>query len=151
MKKIEFQKIVQDPTARMKHYQEIVGTYYDLVSDFYRQNRGESFHFAIFSSSESLKEAIASAERMIANAGRFKSGMKILDVGCGIRGPALNIAEYSRVEIAGVNINEHQVKITRQKASERGLSQQVKFVKADAMEMPFAGELFDVIYIFEAG
>jgi sterol 24-C-methyltransferase len=36
--------------------------------------------------------------------------MKVLDVGCGVGGPARNIARFSRADVTGVTINDYQVK-----------------------------------------
>ncbi|WP_445632761.1 hypothetical protein NSTC745_04319 [Nostoc sp. DSM 114161] len=151
MKKSDFQTVVQDPIQRAKKYQEMVGTYFDLVTDSYRQHWGESFHFAIFSGSESLKDALTNTERFIANSGQFRSDMKILDVGCGVAGPAINIAIYSGAHITGVNINAQQLEIANQLVEEHGLSDKIELVLADAMHMPFENDSFDAVYIFEAG
>ena len=38
----------------------------------------------------------------------LKPGMRVLDVGCGIGGPAREIAQFSDVHIVGINNNEFQ-------------------------------------------
>ncbi|BAZ11753.1 cyclopropane-fatty-acyl-phospholipid synthase family protein [Calothrix sp. NIES-4071] len=151
MKKSDFQTIVKNPIQRATRYQEMVGTYFDLVTDSYRQHWGESFHFAIFSSSEPLKDALNNTERFIADSGQFCSGMKILDVGCGVAGPAINIAAYSGAHVTGININAQQLEIANRRVKEHGLSDKIELVLADAMQMPFENESFDAVYIFEAG
>lgn len=40
----------------------------------------------------------------------LKSGMKALDVGCGVGGPMRTIASTSGAEVTGITINEYQVK-----------------------------------------
>ena len=151
MKELISQAIINDPAARVGNYKQMVQSFYDIVTDSYRQVWGDSFHFAIFSGSERFQEAIVATERMIADEGGFRPGMKILDVGCGVGGPALNIAEYSGAHVTGVNISNRQIAIARELAATRGLSELTEFVVADGMNMPFPDESFDRIYIFEAG
>jgi cyclopropane fatty-acyl-phospholipid synthase-like methyltransferase len=117
----------------------------------YRQAWGESFHFAIFSGAETLKEAMLATERMVAEEGGFRSGMRVLDVGCGIGGPALSIAAHSGAHVTGVNIVEQHLEIARQGARDRGLTDSTHFQFADGMDMPFADGAFDAVYVFEAG
>src|SRR5262249_11821883 len=79
------------------------------------------------------------------------TGMRVLDVGCGVGGPALTIAEHSRAQVTGLNLVERQVAIARDQAAARGLSDVARFVAGDAMAMPFPDGAFDGLFIFEAG
>jgi cyclopropane fatty-acyl-phospholipid synthase-like methyltransferase len=147
----QFQAVVKDPAARRTHYREMVTEYFERVTDTYRMKWGESFHFAVFAGSEPLQEAILATERRLADEGGFRPGMKILDVGCGVGGPALNLAEYTGAHITGVNIVESQLAVARRRAADRGLSDRTRFVLCDAMDMDFPDDSFDAVYLFEAG
>jgi sterol 24-C-methyltransferase len=151
VKELITQAIVDQPATREKNYRQLIESYYELVTDIYRKDWGDSFHFALFQGSEKLSEAMVATERMIADEGGFRPGMKILDVGCGVGGPTLNIAEYSGAHITGVNIIERHIEIARERAAERGLCHLTEFLHTDAMNMPFADNSFDAVYIFEAG
>ncbi|MFN4261484.1 MAG: SAM-dependent methyltransferase [Gemmataceae bacterium] len=151
MNPTDFQQFTQDRARRTTNYQEMVRKYYDHVTDFYRERWNDSFHFAVFQGNEPLEEAILATERMLAEDAGLRAGMKVLDVGCGVGGPALNIAEYAGVYVTGLNIVEKQVRIARQRAAERGLSAQTEFVLGDAMNMPFDDAAYDAVYVFEAG
>jgi ubiquinone/menaquinone biosynthesis C-methylase UbiE len=151
MNDAEFQRLAADPTARAANYRQMVVAYFDRVTDTYRRAWGDSFHFALFSGSESLADAMAATERGIADEGGFRPGMKVLDIGCGVGGPALTIAEHSGAHVTGVNIVPHQIEIARRRAAERGLADRTRFEVADGMSMPFPDESFDGVYIFEAG
>ena len=147
----EFERIIRDPAARISKYKDMVRAYYDRVTDTYRAKWSDSFHFAVFSGSESLAEAMLATERRLADEGGFRPGLKVLDVGCGVGGPALNIAEYSGAHITGVNIVEKHIDIARQRARERGLAERTTFVVGDAMKLDFPDAAFDAVYVFEAG
>ena len=151
MLNLEYETIINDPVARTTNYASMVRSYYDCVTAIYRLAWGDSYHFALFSGSESLPEALIATERMIVDDGKFRAGLKILDVGCGIGGPALNIAAYSGAHITGLDLVKQHIEIARQKAAELDLEDLVSFVLGDAMNMPFPDGSFDCVYLFESG
>ncbi len=145
------QEITDDPDLRARLYREMVQSHYASISRAYRSVWGESMHFAIFGQGESLDEAIVATERFLARDGQFRTNQLVLDVGCGVGGPALTIATASGAGIVGVDILDQHVVVARRRAIERGLSGQVSFVCADIMQLPFENESFDHAYLFESG
>lgn len=75
----------------------------------------------------------------------LKPGMRVLDVGCGVGGPAREIARFAGVKIVGVNNNDFQIGKARRYTEQAGLSAQVEFVKGDFMTLSemFGYESFD--------
>lgn len=65
----------------------------------------------------------------------LKPGMLVLDVGCGIGGPARAIARFSDVNIVGINNNEFQIGRAKMHAKRAGLQNQLKFVEGDFMKL----------------
>jgi sterol 24-C-methyltransferase len=59
--------------------------------------------------------------------------MKVLDVGCGVGGPAREIAKFVDVHITGLNINDYQTERAIRAAATHGLTNQLEFVKGDFM------------------
>jgi cyclopropane-fatty-acyl-phospholipid synthase len=57
--------------------------------------------------------------------------MRVLDIGCGWGGMALYLHEVAGVEVLGVTLSEHQLKIARQRAEAAGVSRHVKFELVD--------------------
>jgi sterol 24-C-methyltransferase len=82
----------------------------------------------------------------------LKAGMRVLDVGCGVGGPAREIARFADVTIVGLNNNEFQVNRARRYTAKAGLSDQVTFVKGDFMKLSeqFGENYFDAVYAIEA-
>lgn len=75
----------------------------------------------------------------------LKTGYNVLDCGCGVGSITLDIAE--RVfpgQVIGVDMDERQLEIGRQKAEERGITN-ITFEKADVYALPYAKESFDAI------
>ena len=59
--------------------------------------------------------------------------MKVLDVGCGVGGPAREICKFSGANITGLNNNDYQIQRATKYAAREGLSSKLNFVKGDFM------------------
>jgi ubiquinone/menaquinone biosynthesis C-methylase UbiE len=151
MNNLEHASVTVDPLLRVRHYRTMVRSYYECVTAAYRQFWGDCYHFALFRGDESREEATVTTERMIADEGAFHKGLTVLDVGCGLGGPTLNIAEYSGADITAVDLCEHHVRIASERARIRNLEDRVRFLVADGMHLPFADATFDRVYVFESG
>ena len=127
-----------------------IDAYYELLAPIYQMLKGESMHFEIFSGAESTADAVRATERALADEGGFTSGMLVLDVGCGMGGPALNIAAYSGAQVVGIDLVASNIETARRLAAERGLGHQVRFEQADATAMAFPDASFDAVYMFDA-
>lgn len=66
---------------------------------------------------------------------KLKPGMRVLDVGCGVGGPAREISRFSDANIVGVNNNDFQIGRATAKTKKAGLSDKVSFVKGDFMKL----------------
>lgn len=139
---VSAQKAVKDPSTIEK--------YYDLVTDFFEYGWGKSFHFAPHAKGETSKEAMLRHELKIAEALKLKPGMKVLDIGCGIGGPMKNIAEQSRAEIVGLNLNAYQIEKGKKYIRESGLEKQCRFQQGNFMKVDCPDASFDAIYAIEA-
>ena len=80
----------------------------------------------------------------------LRDGMKVLDVGCGVGGPAREIAKFAGVNIVGLNNNDYQIERATRYAAKEGLSNQLSFTKGDFMQMSFPPNTFDAVYAIEA-
>ncbi len=59
--------------------------------------------------------------------------MKVLDVGCGVGGPAREIAKFTGANIVGFNNNDYQIERAARYATKEGLGTQLGFAKGDFM------------------
>lgn len=108
-------------------------SYYNLATDFYEYGWAQSFHFCRFAPGESFLQALARHEHYLAHMMGIKKGMKVLDVGCGVGGPAREIAKFTDCEITGLNNNDYQIQRAKMYTQSEGLGEQVQFVKGDFM------------------
>ncbi|XP_065197981.1 uncharacterized protein LOC135829505 [Sycon ciliatum] len=135
---------------RKGNYDDVVNRYYDQVTDFYEYGWGQSFHFAPIRPGEAFSESQARHQHRLAVKVKAGCGMKILDVGCGVGGPAREIAELSGTSIVGLNINKYQVDRATRVTKEKGLDSLVSYVEGDFHHMPFEDNSFDGVYACEA-
>ena len=63
--------------------------------------------------------------------------MKVLDVGCGVGGPARAIATFTDAHVTGLNNNDYQIDRANEYAAKEGLSDKLTFVKGDFMVRPY--------------
>ncbi|KAJ1276845.1 hypothetical protein BS78_05G247200 [Paspalum vaginatum] len=139
-----------DEELRKSNYTDLVNKYYDLITRFVEYWWGQSFHFAPRCREETLRESIKRFEHFIALQLGFKKGMKVLDVGCGIGGPLIEISRLSSTEITGLNNNAYQISRGKDLISSAGLSEQCNLIKGDFMNMPFPDNTFDAAYAIES-
>ena len=71
-------------------------------------------------------------------------------MGCGVGGPAREIAKFSGAKITGLNNNDYQIERATHYAKKEGLSHQLNFTKGDFMQMSFPAGVFDAVYAIEA-
>ena len=65
----------------------------------------------------------------------LRPGMRVLDVGCGVGGPAREIARFTDTRIIGLNNNDLQIGRARKYTKQAGLENYVAFVKGDFMKL----------------
>ncbi|KAF5016668.1 hypothetical protein F66182_11578, partial [Fusarium sp. NRRL 66182] len=136
--------------ARRAEYATLTRHYYNLATDLYEYGWGTSFHFCRFAYGEPFRQAIARHEHYLAHSMGLKEGMKVLDVGCGVGGPAREIVKFAGVNVVGFNNNDYQIQRATRYAEREGLSDKLTFQKGDFMQMPFPDNSFDAVYAIEA-
>ena len=83
---------------------------------------------------ESLEDAQANKKRRLAAKLLLKPGMRVLDIGSGYGGLALELARTAGVEVAGVTLSEEQWKVGQERARAAGLEKHVTFKLIDYRE-----------------
>lgn len=111
---------------------------------------GRSFHFFRILPNQPLSDASRQHEHYLASKLNLQPHHKVLDVGCGVGGPAREIARHTGVNVVGLNFNEYQIQRAARYTVEEGLESQVSFVKGDFMKMDFKPNSFDGAYSIEA-
>lgn len=125
-------------------------SFYHLATDFYEFGWCKSLHFCRFSHEEDFLQAIARHEHYLAYRIGIKEGMSVLDAGCGLGGPAREIAKFTNAHITGLNNSDYQIEKARRYTSQAGLQDKVSYRKGSFVEMDFPDGTFDAVYAIEA-
>lgn len=72
-------------------------------------------------------------------------GQRILDIGCGIGGPAFLLASKYGAKVVGIDIEPQLIEQAQRRAEELGLSSSCEFVAVEPGPMPFPDESFDIV------
>ncbi len=129
--------------------------FYDASSGLWEQVWGEHMHHGYYgvAGDEKKERRIAQIdliEELLkwANVGQAEN---ILDVGCGIGGSSLYLAQKFNAKVCGVTLSPVQVRRAEERAAEAGLSSKARFQVADALNLPFADASFDLVWTLESG
>ncbi|KKD35336.1 MAG: methyltransferase domain-containing protein [Limnoraphis robusta] len=139
-------------------YQQIQ-QFYDASSTLWEEVWGEHMHHGYYGPEGNLsKERRLAQIDLIEEFLRWGMGFsepsqfsKILDVGCGIGGSTLYLAEKFQAEAAGITLSPVQANRATERAQNAQLGQQVNFQVANALEMPFEDDSFDLLWSLESG
>lgn len=146
---LELKTVAGSPGDALHAQPQMVSRFYDVVTKFYEHGWGKSFHFAPRRSGESLHAAQLRQEADVAEILGLGPSSKVLDIGCGVGGPLINIASCSGANITGLNFNAYQIERgwkALRKAGGGGSS----FLLANYLDVPLADGRFDAAYSFEA-
>jgi len=99
---------------------------------------------------ESFESSIVRLEYFVALRLGLGEGIRCVDLGCGVGGPARNIGRFSKAHITGVNCNAYQVGRAKQLTEQQGLAQRCSFVEGDFMKLSIESNTFDAGYHLEA-
>jgi ubiquinone/menaquinone biosynthesis C-methylase UbiE len=81
----------------------------------------------------------------------FKAGMHLLDIGCGVGGPARYLAETLPCTVTGIDLTEDFVQTATALTRRVGLADRASFRQASALAMPFDAGSFDGAYMLHVG
>jgi cyclopropane-fatty-acyl-phospholipid synthase len=121
-----------NPASRAKAH---VAHHYDLSGALYDQFLGadKQYSCAYFTEpGQSLESAQLAKKRHIAAKLHLdRSGLKILDIGCGWGGLALDLARNAGARVLGVTLSEEQIAVARRRAEATGLVDTCRFEMVD--------------------
>ena len=116
--------------ANIAHHYDLSGALYDLFLDRDRQYSCAYFH----TGAETLEEAQEKKKRHIMAKLLLEPGMRVLDVGSGWGGLALEMAQTARVDVTGLTLSQEQLSVANERAVAAGLSSHVRFALRDYRE-----------------
>ncbi|MFM2061928.1 MAG: hypothetical protein RLZZ507_1598 [Cyanobacteriota bacterium] len=135
-------------------YQQIQ-EFYDASSGLWEQIWGEHMHHGYYGADgkqqkERRQAQIDLIEEVLKWSG-VKDAENILDVGCGIGGSSLYLAQKFNAQSTGITLSPVQAARAKERALEANLGARSQFLVANAQEMPFADNSFDLVWSLESG
>ena len=101
---------------------------------------GDEFHLGGLPVTAALAEDLGLAPRM-----------HVLDVGCGIGGPARYFAEVHKCRVTGIDLTEEFVQVAAELTRRCGLADRVTFRHGSALDLPFDDGSFDAATLIHVG
>ena len=132
------EKNLQQQTGKAKNY-------YEQWNDKYMEIYGDVIQALRPSQKDELLNYISESAGL-------KDGMKIIDAGCGVCGPAEFFAKKFNIQIDAITISPQQVKIAEEKIKDVGLFEKVKVTEGDYhfLERYFQKDTYDAVLFLES-
>jgi SAM-dependent methyltransferase len=115
---------------------------------------GQNVHYGYWPTPEdnsTLHQAMDNLTEVMIERIRVTAGQRVLDVGCGLGGPAIRLARTTGAEVVGIGTSPIMIEEANARVRAEGLSEQVRFEVADAMdELPFPARSFDAAWAIES-
>ena len=118
--------------AHVHHHYDLSGRLYDLFLDVSRQ-----YSCAYFAhDDDTLEVAQAEKKRHIAAKLNFdRPGLKVLDIGCGWGGLAMDLARERAANVLGITLSTEQLAAAQELARQNGLAERAKFELKDYRDL----------------
>ncbi len=128
----------------IEHHYDIGGDKGEKLYDIFLDTKHRLYSCAYWKDeTKSLEEAQQNKIEHIVKKLDIQRGQKIMEVGCGWGGMALEIAKQKDCEVTGISLSKNQIQYCKEKAKKLGLNNQVKFELIDYRE---AKGQYDRIY-----
>src|SRR5690242_11403502 len=116
----------------------LVDEYYTRCIPFYREFLGNHWHTGYYSVDEPIgpQDQLRMEQRIAASAG-MGSACHVLDLGCGMGGPACHLARLTGARIRGLTPNAAQLALAHDLAVNEGVNDRVTFDQGDAAALPY--------------
>ncbi|BAU40592.1 methyltransferase domain-containing protein [Leptolyngbya sp. O-77] len=138
-----------------KTLQQQIQTFYDASSGLWEQVWGEHMHHGYYGPTGTERKERRQAQidliEELLRWGGVSQATAILDVGCGIGGSSLYLAEKFGAAATGITLSPVQARRATERAAAAGLGDRTQFQVADALKMPFADGRFDLVWSMESG
>ena len=122
--------------------------HYDFASPYYQSLWGEHIHHGYWIRGDESKEtAQIQMIEHLAQLANMKSGLRVLDIGCGFGGTSVYLAKTYGAKATGITISPVQVQMAKDAAAKAKVD--ASFLLMDAEEMKFA-EPFDLLWSVES-
>ena len=132
---------------------EQIQQFYDSSSRLWEEVWGEHMHHGYYGADGKIRKDRRQAQidliEELLKWANVTEAKQILDVGCGIGGSSLYLAEKFGATATGITLSPVQADRATERARSSGIT--ANFQVADALNMPFADNSFDLVWSLESG
>lgn len=139
---------------------EQIRQFYDASSGLWEQVWGEHMHHGYYGVAGNQRKDRRQAQidliEQLLKWASVDQAENIVDVGCGIGGSSLYLAEKFQASAVGITLSPVQAQRAGDRAQAAGMTwdslpPRARFEVANALEMPFAENAFDFVWSMESG
>jgi len=123
--------------------------HYDIGTPFYRVLWGRHLHHGLWAGKESAHEAAVRLTDSVAEEAGIRTGMRVLDVGCGMGGSAIHLARQYDCRVTGITLSPVQRRWASWSARWNRAERNTSFACADAESVDYPPGSFDVVWSLE--
>lgn len=124
--------------------------HYNHITTIWPFIMGKNFHWGLFEPTGiSLEEATDTLIEKMLSLIHITEGTKLVDIGCGIGGPAFYIAEKYNIQITGISNSQVGIEEANLRSHVLQFNDRVSFSNRDALSTGFPDETFDVAWLLE--
>jgi cyclopropane fatty-acyl-phospholipid synthase-like methyltransferase len=147
MRTIETAEGPAEAAERAAPTRSAIEAYWTAAHDAYLAHVGTTFQAGRIAAGASMRESNV----WLARAAGLSPGARVLDAGCGVCGPAIDIAgEFTDIRIVGVTLVRRQAETAVKLLANAGLRDRVRVLCADYHQLPFAEASFGVVVFLES-
>jgi ubiquinone/menaquinone biosynthesis C-methylase UbiE len=131
-------------------FRAAVSRYWRTAHSDYLNHVGNTFQ-AGFLYPADVPEAASQSNLRLAYLAGITEGALVLDAGCGVCGPAIDIARaIPSVRITGVTVSPEQGASAHRLIRAAGLARSIQVMVSDYHQLPFPSGTFEIAYLFES-
>lgn len=145
----ESRATMTNPSGGDGHLQR-VRAYYDTMTPLYLKHLGHTLQAGLFAVDGKELGPAAHTRHLAARIG-IRPGARVLDAGCGVCGPAVELARaVPGVTVEGITLSPEQAETARGRIEAAGLAERVRVTLGDYHALPFADGTFDLVWFLES-
>lgn len=119
---------------------------YDKILSLLEEEKKSTLNREDFAGVDEFHICGAKVSLELAREGDITENTKILDVGCGLGGACRMMADEFGCNVTGADITQEFIRTARLLSELLGLQEKTHFIQADALNLPFEDESFDVVW-----
>jgi tocopherol O-methyltransferase len=143
-----FEFVAMNKDAVVKYYSDTQFEY-GLIWNW-RLKTTPALHFGYYDDKASThQQAIIRANEVLADYANIQPNARIVDAGCGLGQSSEWLAKHRNARVTGITITSRQVEAIHKRLQKQPV-QNVDFLVADYLQMPFDDNSVDVVWAFES-